>query len=307
MIENPLLDSLSQFIRHSTGLTPALQARLLLSLGILASLLLFQHFLARALTRRMKDAAARYGVRKTAGYLTVALSLILIGRLWSESFTTLSTFLGLVAGGLAIALREFFQNLAGWVYIAARRPFAVGERIQLGEIKGDVVDLRLLNFTVLELGNWVDADDATGRLLHIPNGQVFTKILANYDQALKHIWNELKVTFTFESDFEGAKALCASVLAEVAPDPAPLERRLAELSAKWVLPTGGVRPAVFTRVRETGIELTLRYPVEPRKRRESESRLWEALLARLAGRKDLELAYPTTRFFDRSREGGVDG
>lgn len=307
MIENPLPEALSGFIRHSTGLTPALQTRIVLSLAILASLFLFQHFVARALTRRMKDAAARYGVRKTAGYLTVGLSLILIGRLWSESFTALSTFLGLVAGGLAIALRDFFQNLAGWVFIMARRPFNVGERIQLGEVKGDVVDMRLLHFTVLELGNWVDGDETTGRLLHLPNGQIFTRSLANYDQALRHIWNEVKVCFTLESDFREAKSLCEGVLSAVAPDHAALERRLAELSNKWVLPTGGVRPIVFTRVRDAGVELTLRYAVEPRKRRESESRLWEALLAELGKRRDLELAYPTTRFFDRVRERETGG
>jgi hypothetical protein len=77
----------------------------------------------------------------------------------------MSTFLGLVAAGIAVALKDPLTNLAGWLFILWRRPFTAGDRVQIGEHKGDVIDLRLFRFTLLEIGNWVHADQSTGRLL----------------------------------------------------------------------------------------------------------------------------------------------
>jgi len=86
----------------------------------------------------------------------------------------------LLSAGIAIALKDVFVNLAGFIFIMWRQPLEVGHRIQIGEVAGDVVDIRPFQFTILEIGNWVDADQSTGRMIHIPNGKIFTENLANY-------------------------------------------------------------------------------------------------------------------------------
>ena len=96
-------------------------------------------------------------------------------------------------------------NLAGWVFIAIRKPFAVGDRIEIGDHTGDVIDMRLFQFTLVETGNWVDADQSTGRIIHIPNGWVFRQSTANYTAGFNFIWNEIPVTVTFESNWEKAR------------------------------------------------------------------------------------------------------
>src|SRR3989441_12617332 len=109
--------------------------------------------------------------------------------------------------GLAIALKDPVTNLAGWIFIVWRRPFEVSDRVEIGGHKGDVIDIRLLQFTLNEIGNWVNADQSSGRIIHIPNGKVFTEPVANYDKGFKYIWNEVPVLVTFESDWRQAKAI----------------------------------------------------------------------------------------------------
>ena len=79
------------------------------------------------------------------------------------------------------------MNLVGWQYIVWKKPFDVGDRIEIGQNSGDVIDITPFNFTVMEIGNWVNADESTGRIIHVPNGQVFTQPLANYGKGFQFI------------------------------------------------------------------------------------------------------------------------
>lgn len=101
------------------------------------------------------------------------MGALVVARLWFVGLQSLSTFLGLLTAALAIALQDPIVNLAGWLFLIWRRPFRVGDRIQIGDIRGDVIDMRIFQFSLLEIGNWVNADQSTGRVIHVPNGKVF--------------------------------------------------------------------------------------------------------------------------------------
>lgn len=78
-----------------------------------------------------------------------------------------------------------------------RRPFWLGDRVQIGNHARDVVDVRIFTFTLLEIGNWVNGDQSTERVIYVPKGQVFTQMLANYGKGIGYIWNEIGVLVTF--------------------------------------------------------------------------------------------------------------
>src|SRR5437870_943240 len=99
----------------------------------------------------------RYRWQKATAYITTPIALLIVGRIWFAGFQSIATFLGLVSAGIAIALKDILVNLAGWVFIIWRRPFALGDRIQIGQHAGDVIDVRLFQFTLNEIGNWVQA------------------------------------------------------------------------------------------------------------------------------------------------------
>jgi small-conductance mechanosensitive channel len=215
-----------------------------------------------------------------------------------------TTFLGLLSAGLAIALRDPIANLGGWAFILWRRPFAVGDRIQIGPNSGDVIDVRIFEFSLLEIGNWVDADQSTGRIVHVPNGKVFSDPVANYTTGFQYVWDEIPVLVTFESDWRAAKTLLTDIAARYAAHVSDdAGRQIEAASRQFMIRYDKLTPTVFTSARDSGVLLTIRYLVEPRQRRVAGSAIWEEILDTFAGRPDIDLAYPTTRFFDHHAEG----
>jgi len=294
-----------QWLQTRLGLSPELEARLLGTLVTVMGLWLL-HRLALALVyRRVRDPWIRYRWRKSSTYALLATGIVIVGRMWFAGVQALATFLGIVGAGLAIALKDPVSNLAGWAFIMWRRPFEVGDRVQVGPHAGDVIDLGLFQFTLNEIGVWVDADQSSGRIIHIPNGQVFTEPIANYDKGFKYIWNEVPVLVTFESDWRKAKQILTKIAVQHAQHlTAGAEQELLTASRQYVINYTKLTPIVYTRVVQTGaVQLTIRYLIEPRKRRGTEHAIWEDVLTEFARCPDIELAYQTTRSFKRTDEG----
>ena len=258
----------------------------------------------RVLARAMDDSAARFQMTRVTGYVIGFVALIVIARLWIQGIAGVATYLGLVSAGIAIALQDPVTNLAGWLYILIRRPFRVGDRIQVGTYMGDVVDIRPLRFIMLEIGNWVHADQGTGRILHVPNGLVFKNAVANYDEAFGYIWNELDITVTFESDWRSAKKMLEKILEEQADEiDALVRKRIDDAAHVLHIKFPKVTPVVWTTVVESGVRLTMRYLCKPRARRSSETHIWEQVLDGMVATPNVDFAYPTTRRFDNMNEG----
>jgi small-conductance mechanosensitive channel len=174
--------------------------------------LLFDRILKKVVFEKIDDLTLRYQWQKVVKYLTVILAVILLTKVWFGAFESIGTYFGLLSAGLAIALQDLLVNFAGWIFLLIRKPFKVGDRIEINKIIGDVIDVRIFQFSVIEIGNWVDADQSTGRIIHIPNGTVFKTAQANYTAGFEYIWNEVPVLVTFESDWKKAKEILTDVI-----------------------------------------------------------------------------------------------
>lgn len=290
-------------LRNSLFTGDFLQSKVFYTLLALLVFWLLRRLLL-VLLLRDREVQTQYRIRKTVAYITYPLAFLVIGRIWFAGFEALSTYLGLLSAGLAIALQAPLVNLAGWAFILWRQPFKVGNRIQLGSDRGDVIDQRIFMFSLIEIGNWVDADQSTGRVIHIPNGKIFTEVLANYGQGFQFIWNEIPVLVTFESDWHKAKQLLNEIalrhgtsLSESAAE------QLREAAKKFMIFYSKLTPAVYTSVKDCGIMLTIRYLCEPRKRRGSEQDIWEDILDVFAAHDNIDFAYPTQRLYRNDSEG----
>jgi small-conductance mechanosensitive channel len=253
---------------------------------------------------RGRDVQVQYRIRKTVAYITYPLAFLVIGRIWFAGFQAVSTYLGLLSAGLAIALQTPLVNLAGWAFILWRQPFKVGDRIEIGDDRGDVIDQRIFMFSLMEIGNWVDADQSTGRVIHIPNGKIFTDVMANYSQGFQYIWNEIPVLVTFESDWRKAKQLLDGIAQQHGTSLSDsAAHKLREAAKRVMIFYNKLTPMVYTTVKDCGVMLTIRYLCEPRKRRGSEQEIWEEILDAFAAHDDIDFAYPTQRFYHNNTEG----
>ncbi|HEV2749526.1 MAG TPA: mechanosensitive ion channel family protein [Gemmatimonadales bacterium] len=292
------------WLQTHLGMNPELQVRLLATVATVVGLWLLQKLILALVYRRVRDPWSRYRWRKSLTYVFMAAGIVIVGRMWFAGVQALATFFGLLSAGLAIALKDPVLNLAGWAFIMWRRPFEVGDRVQIGTHAGDVIDLGVFQFTLNEIGAWVQADQSTGRIIHIPNGKVFTDPVANYNKGFRYIWNEVPVVVTFESDWRKAKQILGKIAVKHAEHlTAQAEQELLSASQQYLINYRKLTPIVYTNVTDYGVQLTIRYLIEPRKRRGTEHAIWEDILTEFASCSDIDLAYHTTRSFKYTEEG----
>jgi small-conductance mechanosensitive channel len=291
------------YLREHVFSGSGIEARIFYSVIALLAFGVLKWVILLALLRN-REVKTQYRLRKIVTYIIWPLAFLVIGRIWFTGFQALSTYLGLLSAGLAIALQTPLVNLAGWAFILWRKPFAVGDRVQLGDHRGDVIDQRIFMFSLLEIGNWVDADQSTGRVIHVPNGKIFTDVLANYGQGFHYIWNEIPVLVTFESDWKKAKALLFEIVENHGTEISEVaQSKLRDAAKKYMIFYKNLTPTVYTSVKDCGVMLTIRYLCDPRKRRGSEQHLWEAILDAFAQFDTIDFAYPTQRFYANQVEG----
>ena len=254
--------------------------------------------------RSPEDVRRLYSWRKGTTYAAVALAALVLAQVWLDGLGSLGTFLGLLTAGVAIALRDPLVNLAGWAFILWRRPFSPGDRVTVHDHSGDVIDQRLFQFTLLQTGTATGAGQSTGRIVHVPNGWVFVHPVVNHTGAFAYVWHEVAVVVTFESDWRAAKEVLREIAHTVTDSlSADAERTLRRAARDYFIFYSKLTPTVYTSVVGEGVQLTIRFLVEPRRVRGSEQDVWEAVLDRFAERDDVDLAYPTTRMFYNVAEG----
>jgi len=275
------------------------QAQLVLTGALIVGLTVMRAVILSLVKRRIKDTAVWYKTRKILSYTITFVGVVVLASVWVEA-SGFTTYIGFLTAGLAIALSDVLKNLAGWLFIVTRRPFRLGERVEIEGKKGDVIDIRAFRFTLFEIGgDRVGAEQPTGRLLHIPNGLVFTHSIANYTEGFHYVWQEIPMLLTFESDWEAAEQVLLEIIKELGPDVSEMEA-LAELRAtsdEYRIQMTGLDPAVWLTVRDSGILLTARLVVETHETRSVEQAVWKAFLKETADRSDIKLAYPTVRTY----------
>lgn len=298
------MDKINDWIYKASGLAPEAQNKIFSTLIILIVLWLLRIIVLRVVWKKTDDAQLRYRWRKWLTYISVFLGIIFAGRVWFVGIGSFATYIGLLSAGLAIALKDLVAGIAGWLFILWRKPISTGDRIQIGAYKGDVIDVRLFKFSLMEIGNWVDAEQSTGRIMHIPNSMVLSEVIINYSQGFRFIWNEIPVLITFESNWEKAKTILLQIGVENSAHLSTVaEKKLKEASKQYMIFYSNLKPTVYTSVKDSGILLTIRYLIDPRKRRSSEQEMWEAILRKFAQCPDIDFAYPTQRFYNNITEG----
>jgi small-conductance mechanosensitive channel len=282
------------------GMMHETQVKVLKSLVVVLFFLLVRSIVMRVLLRNVTDIRQRYSWSRAVTSGIAILILIFLSVMWFAGLERLATFAGILGAGLAVALHDSIANIAGFLFIMLRRPFEVGDRIEIEGVAGDVIDIRLFQFSLLEIGNWVDADQSTGRIVQVPNGKVLRAVTASFNKGFDYIWHEIPVLITFESNWKKAKGILEKIVDDdsfvVAEE---VERQVRQAASRYLIYSGKVTPIVYTTVRDSGVLLTVRYMTKPKTRRGTEQQLWEQILERFAENDDIDLAYPTTRYYDQ--------
>ncbi len=172
--------------------------------------------------------------------------------------------------------------------------FNIGDRIELNRMSGDVIDVGFFYTRMMEIGNWISADQATGRIVQIPNSSIFGTPIFNYTQAFSYIWDELRLPITYDSNFDSAAQILAEVGGEYTKEfLAGAERDIAEMQRSYLVPKIELKPTVFLKITDNWLELSLRYVVDPKKRRVASDFMFRQIFQRIMQRDDIRIASET--------------
>ncbi|NYT20446.1 MAG: mechanosensitive ion channel [Methanomicrobiales archaeon] len=255
---------------------------------------IFSLLLDTVFRKKISDTKSRYTATKVISVLEILLMAIIVARIWVEDVSTLVVFFGIIGAGVAIALQDVFKNFAGSITILLSGTYSVGDRIEIDGRYGDVMDIGIMNTTMMELRSWVDGDQATGRLTIVPNGKVITSPVNNYTKDHSFIWDEIQVPVTYRSDWRRAIEIITTIAkTETAEINRLANREIEEIGEKYYLPRRDIEPAVYVRITDNWIMLSVRYVTNARERRIMHARLSRLILEALEKEATIEVSSTT--------------
>ena len=267
--------------------------RLVASAVVVAAAVVVAWVSGRAVAATVDDPFGRYHLRKAVRYAAVLLMLIALLVVWRAFAGRAAVVVGLFAAGLAFAMQEVVGALAGWVNILSGRIFRIGDRVQMGGVQGDVIDITPLRTKLLEIGStlddaptWVRGRQHTGRVVSLSNKLTFTEPVFNYSAALGYVWDELTLPISYRSDWRTAERIVQEE-AERVSDTAGARAAMDAFSREHPVPPAELEPRVFVRATDNWMELSARFIVPVRTARSVKDEL-------------------TRRIRDRFDEAGVE-
>lgn len=236
--------------------------------------------LTRSIIRKnVSDGDLRYRAGKFVGIVGYFVLFVVIVTELSGRFTSLTVAIGAASAGIAFALQEVIVSFAGWLAVAFGAFYKVGDRVQLGGIRGDVIDIGFLRTTLMECGSWVNADLYNGRIVRVANSFVFKEPVFNYSGEFPFLWDEITIPVRYESDYAEARRMLDEIAAAVVGDYAQAAKaRWQELVRSYRIEDARVDHQVTLIATDNWVEFTLRYVVDYRKRRSTKDALFTRIL-----------------------------
>ncbi len=251
----------------------------------------------RLLARRASDRYRKYYMRKGTTFVVSILTVIGLGILWRPFAGQLGLVLGLITAGVAFAMQELIGALAGWFNIVSGSIFKVGDRVQLGGVRGDVIDITPLRTKVMEIGSSVDDDvwvrgrQYTGRIVAVSNKSTFTDPVFNYSASFDFIWEEVTIPVAYR-DWRAAEAIMTEEVIRISASK-DAEVALAAMVRRYPVARTEIEPRVFVRATDNYLELAGRFVVPVRTARSCNDELTRRVLDRFAA-AGLSVASQTT-------------
>ncbi len=265
--------------------------RVLVSLALIVALLGLRKLVFAYVFRHHIEDQFRNRVRwkRNTTYFLLVIAVFVLFPIWLPSIQNILTVLGIFGAGVLIVLKEVFLNVAGWFYIVVRRPFEEGNRITIGDRIGDVIDIRVMDVTLLEVRAREDGGQSTGRVLHIPPGLLFTQPVSNASKEFSFNWNEIEIPLTARSDWKLAVSIVRQIAESDLEDVHETDQRIQKSRRQYEIRFANLKPGVFVDFRAGAIVLTLRHLIEPRRIRISTDLIWRKILERFANHESIEL------------------
>jgi small-conductance mechanosensitive channel len=263
-------------------------------LALIIIYIIFKVVLEELIVKKLKQTKMKYSFKKTISILYILISFFAFIAIWIEHTETILISFGLIGAGIAVALQDIFKNFAGGITIFSTGIYRVGDRIEINGKLGDVVDIGIFFTTVMEIGEWVDGNQATGRLTTIPNSSIHNSNVNNFTKDHNFIWDEITLPITYDSNWKKAHEKIINIVKkETEQNANKADKEISKLGEKYYLPAKPVEPVIFLTITDNYIKFNIRYVTDTRERRILRDRLSRLILEEFENSKDVDIASET--------------
>ena len=244
---------------------------------------LIVRFLQRLASSHVESKEIRYGIRRSLTFFGYLAAVLVIVGIFSDQLSNITIALGVAGAGIAFALQEVIVSVAGWIALSFGQFYTIGDRVQLGGIKGDVIDISILRTTIMEMGEWVKGDQYNGRIVRVANSFVFKEPVYNYSADFPFVWDEISVPIKYGSDHNLARKIILTAADEIVGEYVKYaQKHWKVMTRKYAVENAIVKPMVFLIANDNWMEFTLRYVIENGKRRGTKDLLFTRILDAIA-------------------------
>lgn len=280
------MKSLKEFL--NPWIHPDTVDRLLVIITAIVVIVLILFYAKRALNKHLDDPDKRYKAKKVSNIFAYVLIIIAVLFVYSDKLGGIGVAVGLAGAGIAFALSEVITSFAGWISIMLTNQVKVGQRVKIGELKGDIIDIEVFKTTIMEIGDWVNGDLYNGRITTVSNSFVFKSPIQNYSADYPFLWDEINIPLRTNSDFKIARQVFHDVTMEVcggyAKDSSAVWNKMKD---KYRIENAQVDPMITMKFDENWMTFTIRYVVDYTKRRGTKDILYTRILEEINKRNDV--------------------
>lgn len=276
-----IIRDLAEYIHNITGITVENARLSIITVLIILAIIIIKWIIKNIYYRVPAADRTKFTQNRKIQIVLNIVIVIFLVLIWSDKLGNMFTLISFVSAGFAIAIRDIILNFFAGIYIRMSKPFSIEDRIEVNDIKGDVINKSALGFEVLEVGDRVNGEQSTGRIVHIPNSFVFTYPLKNYVKAFKYIWNEIKIDVEIDSDLEETKNIIYKILENnevLKTIPKKMEDAIDEVTLEYRIYFNNLEPIIYTKIEGNHISLDVRYLVHPKKARNVEDEIYKQIL-----------------------------
>lgn len=233
--------------------------------------------------------------RRITRYTFAFLGIFCSIPIFYSKISYLPTILAFTGAGFMISVKDITLNIAGWFLIHGNSGFTIGDRIEIGEVKGEVINIGLMRFTLLEVNTEHHADQSSNRLVHVPNHHAIIHKVFVISQEMDFIWDEVYIFLKINSNWQKAKSLCESILSETIINEnyaKTFEHKIRKLSKNYLVRLGKTTPIVYVTIEDGKIMLALRYLTHVHQKRQNRAFISEKILTRFKKEKSIQIFSP---------------
>lgn len=223
----------------------------------------------------------KYILNKRVKLVCSVLIVLCLVLIWQDYFKDFLTFISVISAALTLAVRDIVVNFFSGIYIKVAKPFKVEDRISIGSCIGDVINISILSFELLEVRSEDEGEQSTGIIIQVPASKIFTEYLKNYSKAFKYVWKEMSIKVPIDSNIVKTKKELYRIIRSnqvVSSIPNKMERQLDNVTGEYRIYYNKLDPIIYTKIVDNYVLLTMRFLVHPKKVRNVESEIWNQIL-----------------------------